>query len=209
MEIIPKKKDKMYVDGERLTLELTKYAADYKYAEKNDLPLPRMNNFIGKAITDISTHQASRYCFSGYSYKDEMIAEGILVAVKYSHNFNPDKITKQGKATGFGYLSFNISQAFLSIIEIEKKAAYIKWKALSEFGDSDNLENEEDRINFNEYDSESETPRGLMFADVNDRIYSYEEKMKIRRNIQKEKYISKQKEKKTKRPTAMNLFEEE
>lgn len=202
-------KKKPYIseeESERLTKELAEYADAYKLAKANGTELPRLNNFIGSCILKIATNMASSHKYSGYTWRDELIGHAYLVCCSYSYSFDKNYINKQGKPiSGFSYLSFNIGQAFSYIITKEKTQQYLKWKSLELSG----IENfEEDGLEYNpmEGESESETPRGLMMADINSKIAEFEIKMDEKKRLQREKYEERNKVKEVPKSSVMKLF---
>ena len=73
----------------------------------------------------ISTRLASRPNFSGYTYKDDMVSDGLENAIQALGNFDPDK-----SSNPFAYFTQIIWYAFLRRIEKEKKQMYIKHKVI-------------------------------------------------------------------------------
>jgi hypothetical protein len=67
--------------------------------------------------------------FINYTYRDEMIADGIENCLMYFDNFNPDKSNNP-----FAYFTQIIYYAFLRRIGKEKKQLYVKYKATEQFG---------------------------------------------------------------------------
>jgi hypothetical protein len=67
--------------------------------------------------------------FINYTYRDEMIADGIENCLMYFNNFNPDKYNNP-----FAYFTQIIYYAFLRRIQKEKKQLYVKYKATEMFG---------------------------------------------------------------------------
>ena len=71
----------------------------------------------------IANKLATKSNFSGYSFKEEMISDGIENCIMYMKNFNPEKSTNP-----FAYFTQIIKFAFIRRIEREKKQQYIKIK---------------------------------------------------------------------------------
>jgi DNA-directed RNA polymerase specialized sigma24 family protein len=111
-----------YVNNERLVEELMQYKA--RLASNPDERLPE---YIGKCILDICTKFASRPNFYGYSYKDEMISDGIENCIQYVHNFDTAK-----SSNAFAYLTQIAYYAFIRRIAREKKQSYIKHKIIQD-----------------------------------------------------------------------------
>lgn len=92
-------------------------------AEDSGDKRPQIPNYIGHCIYQISTRLASKPNFSGYSYKDEMISDGLENAIQALGNFDPEK-----SHNPFAYFTQIIWYAFLRRIDKEKKQLYIKHK---------------------------------------------------------------------------------
>lgn len=124
-----------YVDNKKLSDEVTAYAIKYREAIANGTPEPRINNYLGECIIKIANRLASRPNFVRYSYKDEMIADGIENVIRYLHNFNPQKALDAGKRpNAFSYITTQIWMAYLRRIDKEKKQQYIKEKNIEMAG---------------------------------------------------------------------------
>jgi hypothetical protein len=117
-------KKRNYVNNKDLLQALIDYRNAVKEAEDSGEPTPQVPEYIGKCILLISTRLATKPNFSGYSYKEEMISDGIENCLQYLHNFNPDK-----SQNPFAYFTQIIWYAFLRRIQKEKKQTYIKFKA--------------------------------------------------------------------------------
>jgi len=85
--------------------------------------IPPIPDFIGECFIKIANGLATKSNFINYSYKDEMISDGIENCISYCKNFNPEK-----SKNPFSYFTQIIYYAFLRRIEKEKKQAYIKHK---------------------------------------------------------------------------------
>lgn len=123
-----KKSGQHYVDNKRLYGEMLHYITELNAAKEKGLPKdqwPRVNNYIGKCIFLIAEKLATKPNFASYSFKDEMISDGIENCLMYIHNFNPDKSTNP-----FAYFTQIIFYAFLRRIQKEQKQSYIKHKSL-------------------------------------------------------------------------------
>lgn len=120
-----RKKGPHYVDNKELYEELKLYIYACREAEESDEQRPQMSNYLGEAIYKIAHKLANRPNFIGYSYKEEMIFDGIENCILYLHNFNPEKYKN-----AFAYITQIIWFAFLRRIQKEQKQQYIKTKAM-------------------------------------------------------------------------------
>ena len=122
--MIKKKQRAHYVDNKRLYGEMIHFINSCKAAQVDDERRPKIPEYIGECIFKIATKLATKPNFSSYTYKDEMISDGIEVCIRYLHNFDPDK-----SSNPFAYFTQIIYYAFLQRIQKEKKQAYIKAKS--------------------------------------------------------------------------------
>ena len=118
-----------YVNNPEFLEAIIAYKKLCSDAEDSGDKRPQIPNYIGQCIYQISTRLASKPNFSGYSYKDEMICDGLENAIQALGNFDPNK-----SHNPFAYFTQIIWYAFLRRIEKEKKQQDIKLKYLSESG---------------------------------------------------------------------------
>ena len=85
---------------------------------KHGVPVPK---YVAEAIMQMSTKIATKINFSGYTYKDEMILDGIENCLIYIDNYNPEKSDNP-----FAYFSLIIWRSFIRRIKKEKKQADLK-----------------------------------------------------------------------------------
>jgi hypothetical protein len=106
----------------------------YKEAKKlnENAPIP---NYIGECFMKIAEGLSHKPNFINYTYRDEMIGDGIENCLMYFENFNPDKSNNP-----FAYFTQIIYFAFLRRIAKEKKQTYVKYKATEQFGILDEFE---------------------------------------------------------------------
>ena len=112
-----------YVNNPEFLEAIVKYKKLCQEAEDSGEDLPRVPNYIGECIYQISNRLATKPNFSGYTYKDEMISDGLENAIQALNNFDPEKSNNP-----FAYFTQIIWYAFLRRIEKEKKQLYIQHK---------------------------------------------------------------------------------
>jgi DNA-directed RNA polymerase specialized sigma subunit len=124
-----------YVNNKQLYVVMVEYSNNRTKCQQEDLPKPRVPDYVGRCLMLIATRLASKPSFAGYSYKDDMICDGIANCIEYIDNFDPTKSNNP-----FAYFTQIIKFAFLRRIEREKKQQYIKIKNLDNYdlhGESD------------------------------------------------------------------------
>ena len=119
------KKPVHYVNNAEFLEAIQKYQKACAEAESCGDPKPIIPNYLGECILKIATKLANRPNFINYSYKDDMILDGIENCIMYFDNFNPEK-----SSNPFSYFTQIIYYAFLRRIDKEKKQSYIKGKLI-------------------------------------------------------------------------------
>ena len=116
-----RKSKNQYVNNKKMNEAFKEFRKEWE--ETGERPV--LSNYLGSCIVEIATNLAKRSNFSGYTYKDEMIEDGIENAVIAVANFNPYKYDNP-----HAYFSMVIWNAFIRRITREKKESYIKHKSL-------------------------------------------------------------------------------
>lgn len=124
-----KKKSEHYVNNKELLEALIVYREKVAHAKANDLPKPRITNYLGECFLKIATHLSYKPNFVNYMFREDMISDGIENCVQYIHNFNPER-----SQNPFAYFTQIIHYAFLRRIQKEKKQLEIKTKIIERTG---------------------------------------------------------------------------
>jgi len=119
-----KRATRNYVNNKDLLNALIEYKKLSREAEDAGDGRPRVPDYIGTCIYQIATRLATKPNFSGYSYKEDMISDGIENCLLYIMNFNEEK-----SQNPFAYFTQIIWYAFLRRIAKEKKQMYIRFKS--------------------------------------------------------------------------------
>jgi len=120
-----KKKNEHYVDNAKFLEAMKEYKALCEDAEKNDKEKPLVTNYIGGCFLKIANHLSYRPNFINYTFKDDMISDGIENCLQYLDNFNPEK-----SKNPFAYFTQIVYYAFIRRIQKEKKLYDLKMKFL-------------------------------------------------------------------------------
>lgn len=126
---------KNYVNNKQLYEIMKDYFEKVQVAKAAGTELPRVPNYVGECLLLISQRLANKPNFNGYSYKEEMISDGIENSLMYINNFDPNKSTNP-----FAYFTQIIKFSFIRRIEKEKKQHYIKIKNLQNYNIVDELD---------------------------------------------------------------------
>jgi hypothetical protein len=115
-----------YVNNKQMHAKLLEWKNAVRVAEAAGAQRPRVPEYIGECIKLIATNLARKPNFMNYSFKEEMIGDGIENCLMYIDNFNPEKYKNP-----FAYFTQIIYYAFLRRIQKEKKQTYIKHKVMN------------------------------------------------------------------------------
>ena len=129
-----KKKPIHYVNNKEFLEAIIQRKELLKEAEETGAPTPQISNYLGECILKIANHLSYRPNFINYTYREEMISDGIENCLQYVHNFNPDKSNNP-----FAYFTQIIYYAFLRRIQKEKKQAHVKNKIIENMTVDENL----------------------------------------------------------------------
>ena len=120
-----KEKKVHYVDNKQFFAEMEKWKTEIDEQEEvDDLP-PMVTEYMGECFYKIATHLSYRPNFINYTYREEMIGDGIENCIRYAKNFNPEK-----SKNPFAYFTQIIYYAFIRRITKEKKQTAIKQKII-------------------------------------------------------------------------------
>ena len=127
-----KKKTIHYVDNKKFLEAIIERKQSVREAEELGEPKPQVSNYLGECILKIANHLSYRPNFINYTYRDEMISDGIENSLMYIDNFDPEK-----SRNPFAYFTQIIYFAFVRRITKEKKQQKIKDKLLKRSNISD------------------------------------------------------------------------
>jgi DNA-directed RNA polymerase specialized sigma24 family protein len=119
---------KHYVDNKLFFTEILKYKQLCKEAESLNKPKPRIPAYLGECLFKIAFRLSLKPNFVNYTFRDDMVADGLEKCIAYFDNFDPEK-----SSNPFAYFTQIIYYAFLTRINGEKKHLYIKQKTLENF----------------------------------------------------------------------------
>lgn len=136
-----------YIDNKQFLQALIEYKEQVSIAKENDHPIPQVTNYIGDCFIKIATHLSYKSNFINYSFKDEMISDGIENCLAVVSNFDPAK-----SSNPFAYFTQIVYYAFIRRIQKEKKQQEIKLKYISNLDfDSISMQDHEDGDFDNQY----------------------------------------------------------
>ena len=176
-----------YVDNKKFLGAMIEHRAKVQKAEEKKRKAPEVTNYIGECFLKIANHLSYRPNFINYTFRDDMISDGIENCLQYLDNFNPAKSNNP-----FAYFTQIIYYAFIRRIQKEKKQLYVKYKTMDSF--STLGENTE----ISEHDGETQYVYDTMNADQKANMYDFISNFE---EAKKKKSVSKKKN-----PTNLEYF---
>ena len=116
-----------YVDNKRFLQAMIEWRLKCQKADERKRKHPAVTNYIGECFLKIANHLSYRPNFINYTYRDDMISDGIENCLQYLDNFNP-----KTSSNPFAYFTQIIYYAFIRRIQKEKKQTTIKIRMIKE-----------------------------------------------------------------------------
>jgi hypothetical protein len=165
-------KTKHYVNNEDFLNALVQYKSICDKAKQENKEDPIVPNYIGECFLKIAEHLSRKPNFISYSFREEMICDGIENCIMYFRNFDPTKSNNP-----FAYFTQIIYYAFLRRIQKEKKQMYVKYKATEQFGILDEGEMYED--------VDGNMKQFVLYDNISEFIQNFEEKKRNKKKSKK------------------------
>jgi DNA-directed RNA polymerase specialized sigma subunit len=130
LEKTKKKKDQPstdahYVDNKQFLAALIEYRQQVDEAKAKGEEKPMVSNYLGDCFLKIATHLSYKANFINYTYRDDMISDGIENCLVAVDKFDPTK-----SSNPFAYYTQIIYFAFVRRIQKEKKQQATKYRML-------------------------------------------------------------------------------
>ena len=116
-----------YVDNKKFLEAMIEYRDRCEKAKNRNRKKPDVTNYIGECFLKIANHLSYRPNFINYTFRDDMISDGIENCLQYLDNFNPKTSNNP-----FAYFTQIIYYAFVRRIQKEKKQITIKQRMIQE-----------------------------------------------------------------------------
>jgi len=116
-----------YVNNKEFLAAMIEFKKSVNEAVEKKKERPPVTDYIGSCFLKIANHLSYRPNFINYTFRDDMISDGIENCLQYLDNFNPEKSNNP-----FAYFTQIIYYAFIRRIQKEKKQVTIKQKLIME-----------------------------------------------------------------------------
>ena len=133
-----------YVDNKKFLQALINYRTLIDEAKNAGKDHPQVPNYIGECFIKIATHLSYKSNFINYTFKDDMISDGIENCLTAVAKFDPSK-----SSNPFAYYTQIIYFAFLRRIQKEKKLQATKYRMIENMDLDSIITQEHDNGEFN------------------------------------------------------------
>lgn len=137
-----KPKDKPhYVNNRDFSNAVVEYVKTVREAQECEDPIPKVPDYVAMSFLKIAEGLSHKGNFIRYTYREEMVMDGVENCLKAIMNYNIEAATRSGNPNAFSYFTQICWYAFLRRIAKEKKQQDIKMKFISQSGVETFLEN--------------------------------------------------------------------
>jgi hypothetical protein len=130
-----------YVNNKEFSQGVVDYVTSVKKAKANSTEIPRITEYIGRCFLRIAEGLSHKPNFIRYTYREEMVMDGVENCIKAIMNFRIDAATRTGLPNAFSYFTQICYFAFLRRIMKEKKQQDIKFRYIEFAGIEDFMTN--------------------------------------------------------------------
>lgn len=121
-----KQKNAHYVDNKKFFQEIKAWKIEWDEAVSSNSAKPQCPHYLGECFVKISNHLAYKSNFVNYTYRDEMILDGIENCLRYADRFNPEK-----SSNPFAYFTQITYYSFIRRIKKEARQTDTKLNYLA------------------------------------------------------------------------------
>ena len=126
-----------YVNNKEFSLAVVEYVKSVNAAKEAEKEIPKVTNYIASCFMKISEGLSHRPNFVRYTYREEMVMDGVENCLRAINNYNIDTATRTGNPNAFSYFTQICFFAFIRRITKEKKQQDIKFKFIEKMGIED------------------------------------------------------------------------
>lgn len=182
---MPKPK-RNYVDNKKFYEAILLYKKNVRKAKREGKEEPRIPDYVGECILKIAENLSTKPCFASYTFREEMVSDGIENCILYFKDYDP----KIGQ-NPFAYFTQIIYYAFLRRISKEEKNRYIIYKnfqhTIIHGNNNDDIDIFQNSARITPSNSETAEllPTMTMYDNINDFMYRFEKKEEVKKNKRK------------------------
>jgi hypothetical protein len=117
-----------YVNNKIFSNAVVEYVKSVNKATEDDQSIPVVTDYIAMSFLKISEGLSHKSNFIRYTYRDEMVMDGVENCLRAIMNYNIETATRTGLPNAFSYFTQICFYAFLRRLAKEKKQQDIKYK---------------------------------------------------------------------------------
>jgi|TARA_B100001079_G_scaffold137657_1_gene117978 hypothetical protein len=121
-----------YVNNRQFSYAVVDYVTEANDAKAKGEKNPVVTDYIATCFMKICEGLSHKPNFVRYTYRDEMVMDGVENCLKAIYNYRIDASTRTGKPNAFSYFTQIAYFAFIRRIVKEKKQADIKFKFMEQ-----------------------------------------------------------------------------
>jgi hypothetical protein len=121
-----------YVNNREFSYAVVDYVTASNKAKEDGTKNPVVPDYIAICFMKICEGLSHKPNFVRYTYRDEMVMDGVENCLKAIYNYRIDTATRTGKPNAFSYFTQIAYFAFIRRIVKEKKQTDIKFKFMEE-----------------------------------------------------------------------------
>jgi hypothetical protein len=131
------KKKPHYINNRDFSLAVVDYVNLANKAKAKDKPVPIVTDYIATCFIKIAEGLSHRPNFVRYTYREEMVMDGVENCLRAINNYKIETATRTGKPNAFSYFTQIVYFAFIRRITKEKKQQDIKMRYIERMGIDD------------------------------------------------------------------------
>ena len=135
-----KRKPQHYVNNREFSQAVVDYVERVNEAEAAGEQIPVVPDYIAQCFLKISDGLSHKPNFIRYTYREEMVMDGVENCLKAITNYNIDTATRTGNPNAFAYFTQICYYAFLRRLSKEKRQQDIRFKYIEDAGMEEFLE---------------------------------------------------------------------
>jgi len=123
-----------YVNNREFSQAVVDYVELVNEAEAAGEPIPVVPDYIATCFLKIAEGLSHKPNFIRYTYREEMVMDGVENCLKAITNYNIDTATRTGNPNAFAYFTQICYYAFLRRLAKEKRQQDIRFKYMEDAG---------------------------------------------------------------------------
>ena len=92
-----------YVNNKEFSLAVVDYVKEVNVAKESETEIPKVTNYIATCFMKISEGLSHRPNFVRYTYREEMVMDGVENCLRAINNYKIETATRTGNPNAFSY----------------------------------------------------------------------------------------------------------